>query len=178
MTIIEKGSANSFKFELSCLKQKHFISYSDYYNTYFQVSIVGVTSRTLRLLVFNIDVNRLAIHFINQRLVWLVKQFTFYKLDFRKHRGLGQSLLDIKDVNLTHGKLVKENLFHFRVLSFQNWSFLICLFSFQNLNADLQRFINSSEHPEILLSICYNGTLCRLTVNVVEGRFFKVILLA
>jgi hypothetical protein len=37
----------------------------------------------LRLLVFNIDVNR-------------------------KHRGLGQSLLDIKDVNLTHGKLVRK----------------------------------------------------------------------
>ena len=44
----------------------------------------------------------------------------------------------------------------------------------QNLNADLQRFINSSELPEVLLSVCYNANLARLTVNVVEGKFFKV----
>ena len=45
---------------------------------------------------------------------------------------------------------------------------------FQSLTADLQKFINTDELPEILLSVCYNATLCRLTVNVVEGKNVKV----
>ena len=47
-------------------------------------------------------------------------------------------------------------------------------FFFQNLNADLQKFVNLNDLPELLLSVCYNATLQRLTVNVVEGKNFKV----
>ncbi len=39
--------------------------------------------------------------------------FKYINKDFgnsRKHRGLGQTLLDIQDVNLTHGKLVKVKI--------------------------------------------------------------------
>ena len=52
---------------------------------------------------------------------------------------------------------------------FQTFHFL-----FQNLNADLQKFVNLNDLPELLLSVCYNATLQRLTVNVVEGKNFKV----
>ena len=47
-------------------------------------------------------------------------------------------------------------------------------FLFQNLNADLQPFVNMSDLPELLLSVCYNANLQRLTVNVIEGKNFKV----
>ena len=47
-------------------------------------------------------------------------------------------------------------------------------FLFQNLNADLQTFVNMSDLPELLLSVCYNANLQRLTVNVIEGKNFKV----
>ena len=47
-------------------------------------------------------------------------------------------------------------------------------FFFQNLNADLQPFVNMSDLPELLLSVCYNANLQRLTVNVIEGKNFKV----
>ena len=45
---------------------------------------------------------------------------------------------------------------------------------FQNLTADLQTFVNINDLPELLLSVCYNANLLRLTVNVVEGKNFKV----
>ena len=48
------------------------------------------------------------------------------------------------------------------------------IYFFQNLNADLQKFVNLNDLPELLLSVCYNATLQRLTVNVVEGKNFKV----
>ena len=48
------------------------------------------------------------------------------------------------------------------------------IFSFQSLTADLQKFVNTAELPEVLLSVCFNATLCRLSVNVVEGRNIKV----
>ena len=47
-------------------------------------------------------------------------------------------------------------------------------FLLQNLTADLQKFVNNSEMPEMLLSVCYNATLCRLTFNVVEAKNVKV----
>jgi len=91
-------------------------------NIVFQVSPCALWGRTLRILVFNIDVNR-------------------------KHRIVGQTLLDLADVDLSQGKL--------------------------NLTADLQKFVNLNDLPELLLSVCYNATLLRLTVNVVEGKNFK-----
>ena len=48
------------------------------------------------------------------------------------------------------------------------------LILFQNLTADLQTFVNINDLPELLLSVCYNANLLRLTVNVVEGKNFKV----
>ena len=48
----------------------------------FQVSPQSLFDRTLRILVYNIDVNR-------------------------KHRVVGVSHLEIKDIDLTHGKLVR-----------------------------------------------------------------------
>ena len=48
------------------------------------------------------------------------------------------------------------------------------LILFQNLTADLQTFVNINDLPELLLSVCYNVNLLRLTVNVVEGKNFKV----
>ena len=48
---------------------------------YFQVSPCALWGRTLRILVFNIDVNR-------------------------KHRIVGQTLLDLAEVDLSQGKLV------------------------------------------------------------------------
>lgn len=91
-------------------------------NCVFQVSPQSLFDRTLRILVYNIDVNR-------------------------KHRVVGVSHLEIKDIDLTHGKL--------------------------SLTADLQKFVNTAELPEVLLSVCFNATLCRLSVNVVEGRNIK-----
>lgn len=91
-------------------------------NVVFQVSPANLWGRTLRILVFNIDVNR-------------------------KHRILGQTLLELADVDLSHGRL--------------------------NLNADLQKFVNLNDLPELLLSVCYNATLQRITVNAVEGKNFK-----
>ena len=46
----------------------------------------------------------------------------------------------------------------------------------QNLTADLEKYVKTSEAdlPEVLLSICYNATISRLTVNVVEGKNVKV----
>lgn len=93
-----------------------------YENFVFQVSPRNLFERTLRLLVYNIDVNR-------------------------KHRVVGQTLLELADVDLSQGKL--------------------------SLSADLQKFVNSTDLPELLLSVCYNATLLRLTVNVVEGKNFK-----
>ena len=52
--------------------------------------------------------------------------------------------------------------------------YIISFFEFQSLNADLQKFVNDSEMPEILLSVCYNATLSRLTVNVIEAKNVKV----
>lgn len=89
----------------------------------FQAPPSSLLERTLRILVYNIDVNR-------------------------KHRVLGESRLDLNDVDLTQGRL--------------------------SLNADLQKFVNDSEMPEILLSVCYNSTLSRLTVNVIEAKNIKV----
>lgn len=91
-------------------------------NCVFQVSPQSLFERTLRILVYNIDVNR-------------------------KHRVVGVSHLELKDIDLNHGKL--------------------------SLTADLQKFVNTAELPEVLLSVCYNATLCRLTVNVVEGKNIK-----
>ena len=108
-----------------------------------QVSPANLWGRTLRILVYNIDVNR-------------------------KHRILGQTLLELADVDLSQGRLVSINLTHLIKL-FQTFHFL-----FQNLNADLQKFVNLNDLPELLLSVCYNATLQRLTVNVVEGKNFKV----
>ena len=48
-----------------------------------QVSPANLWGRTLRILVFNIDVNR-------------------------KHRILGQTLLELADVDLSHGRLVSQ----------------------------------------------------------------------
>ena len=48
--------------------------------------------------------------------------------------------------------------------------------TFQNLTADLEKYVKTSESdlPEILLSICFNATISRLTVNVVECENIKV----
>ena len=100
--------------------------------------------RTLRILVFNIDNNR-------------------------KHRIIGQTLLELADVDLTPGKLVSTQnnaSFDIFVINFRS--------NFQNLTADLQKFVNLNDLPELLLSVCYNATLLRLTVNAVEGKNFKV----
>ena len=51
-----------------------------------QVSPCALWGRTLRILVFNIDVNR-------------------------KHRIVGQTLLDLADVDLSQGKLVSPRFF-------------------------------------------------------------------
>ena len=51
----------------------------------FQVSPCALWGRTLRILVFNIDVNR-------------------------KHRIVGQTLLDLADVDLSQGKLVSRQI--------------------------------------------------------------------
>ncbi len=82
-------------------------------------------TRTLRLLVYNIDVNR-------------------------KHRVVGQTLLDLKDLDLSQGRM--------------------------NLTADLEKYVKTSdaEMPEVLVSVCYNETISRLTVNVVECKNVKV----
>ena len=75
-----------------------------------------------------------------------------YNIDVnRKHKVIGQTLLDLEEVNLNQGKL--------------------------NLTSDLQRYVKASETgdtPEILLSLCFNGGISRLTVNVVECRNLKV----
>ena len=80
---------------------------------------------------------------------------------------MGQTLLELADVDWSHGRLVS---FKMKItISKNNLAFL------QNLNADLQKFVNLNDLPELLLSVCYNATLLRLTVNVVEGKNFKVI---
>ena len=94
---------------------------------FFQASPLTIHTRTLRLLVYNIDVNR-------------------------RHRIVGQTLLSMKDLDLSSGKL--------------------------NLHADLERYVKTTdlanERPEILLSICFNESISRLTVTVVECKHLKV----
>ena len=63
-------------------------------------------------------------------------------------------------------------LYHMCIV--QRLQYVISFFEFQSLNADLQKFVNDSEMPEILLSVCYNATLSRLTVNVIEAKNVKV----
>ena len=46
-----------------------------------------------------------------------------------------------------------------------------------NLHADLERYVKTTEaaeRPEILLSICFNESISRLTVTVVECKHLKV----
>ncbi len=93
-----------------------------------------------------------------------------YNIDVnRKHRIIGQSLLDLADADLGQGKLVSLALWG------KSGKLCIAFISpLQNLTADLQKFVNLNDLPELLLSVCYNATLLRLTVNVVEGKNFKV----
>jgi hypothetical protein len=53
---------------------------------------------------------------------------------------------------------------------------MVFIFSLQNMNADLEKYVNTCDaaRPEILLSICFNETISRLTVNVVECKNLKV----
>ena len=75
-----------------------------------------------------------------------------YNIDVnRRHRIVGQTLLGMKDFDLSSGKL--------------------------NLHADLERYVNTmdpSERPEILLAICFNESISRLTVTVAECKHLKV----
>ena len=62
-----------------------------------------------------------------------------------------QTLLSVKELDLSSGKL--------------------------NLHADLERYVKTTEaaeRPEILLSICFNESISRLTVTVVECKHLKV----
>ena len=72
----------------------------------FQVSPCALWGRTLRILVFNIDVNR-------------------------KHRIVGQTLLDLADVDLSQGKLVSRQIGKpkvFKLLKVQTRYEIVCLF--------------------------------------------------
>ena len=72
----------------------------------FQVSPCALWGRTLRILVFNIDVNR-------------------------KHRIVGQTLLDLADVDLSQGKLVSRQIGKPKVsklLKVQTRYEIVCLF--------------------------------------------------
>eukprot|EP00094_Tigriopus_californicus_P012895 TCALIF_12468-PA protein Name:"Similar to SYT15 Synaptotagmin-15 (Homo sapiens)" AED:0.03 eAED:0.03 QI:0/0.9/0.81/1/0.9/0.81/11/60/536 len=105
-------------------------------NFVFQVSPQNLTPRTLRLLVFNIDVNR-------------------------KHRVIGQTILELQDIDLNQGRLV-------RIVPI--WSR-----SGDNLTADLEPYVKTleSDLPEVLISLCYNTSISRLTINLVEAKNLK-----
>ena len=88
----------------------------------FQVSPCALWGRTLRILVFNIDVNR-------------------------KHRIVGQTLLDLADVDLSQGKLVSRQIGKpkvFKLLSYKKevqtkeflFLFLFNLILFFNINVN------------------------------------------